>query len=231
VPLPQTGEGLVRSRNSALAGVTPPAETATRSVARLRPAATLYLCCVVALAVGGGLLGIRLLQTGEAKTPVHGGPSGLGVPARTSFGYIEVESVAQIRGLTPKALAGMTHGIQNLVKANQMQVQLVLALRNASGNTLAYDPGQFALRLGLPGGKVKRFASVTTSVRAGRLAARSAMETTIGFVIPRFNPKGARISLEFRDRGRARLTLDLGRVRPGGSLAAVRAALNQGHQH
>src|SRR3982751_1604873 len=82
VPLPQTGEGFVQPRN----GVHPPAEGATRAAARLRPAATLYLCCVVALAVGGGLLGIRLLQTGAANTPVHTGPSGLGMPVRTSFG-------------------------------------------------------------------------------------------------------------------------------------------------
>ncbi|NUR75558.1 MAG: hypothetical protein HOQ28_04625 [Thermoleophilia bacterium] len=181
--------------------------------------------------MGGALLGFRLLQTGGTDRPVHVGPSGLGVPFRTSFGSLEVESVEQIQGLTPKALAGMTHGIHSLVQANQMQVQLVIALRNASGKTIVYDPADFALRLVRPGGKVQRFASVTTSVRAGRLAARSAMETTIGFVIPRFNPKGARISFELRETDRARLTLDLGPVRPGGSLAAVRAALNQAHQH
>ncbi|MDX6476945.1 MAG: hypothetical protein QOH95_2456 [Gaiellaceae bacterium] len=57
------------------------------------------------------------------------------------------------------------------------------------------------------------------------------METTIGFVIPRFNPKGTRLSLELRERGRSPLTIDLGRVRPGGSLAAVQAALNDAHNH
>jgi hypothetical protein len=204
---------------------------AAGGAARLRPAALLYLCCVAALAVGGGLLGVRLLQAGAPTTNVHTGPPGLGVPASTSFGFVEVESVQQIRGLTPKALAGMTHGIQSLVKANQMQVQLVLALRNARGSTEDYDPAQFVMRLVRPTGKSKIYQSGSTSVRAGRLAARSSMETTVGFVIPRFNPKGTRISLEFRERGRQPLTLDLGRVRPGGSLAAVRAALAQGHVH
>src|SRR5207244_1600329 len=101
--------------------------------ARLRPATLLYLCCVLALAVGGGLLGVRLLQTSAVQSHAQRvvGPAGLGVPARTSFGWVEVESVEQIRGLTPKALAGVTHGIHSLVKADQMQVQLVLALRNA----------------------------------------------------------------------------------------------------
>jgi hypothetical protein len=198
---------------------------------RLRPAAILYLCCVLALAVGGLFLGVRLLQAGATTTSVHLGPPGLGVPAPTSFGSVEVESVQQIRGLTPKALAGMTHGIQSLVKADQLQVQLVLALRNARGSTTDYDPAQFVVRLGRPGGKSKTYSSVSTSVRAGRLAARSSMETTIGFVIPRFNPKGTRISLELRERGRQPLALDLGRVRPGGSLAAVRAALARGHVH
>jgi hypothetical protein len=57
------------------------------------------------------------------------------------------------------------------------------------------------------------------------------METTIGFVIPRFNPKGSRIALELREPGRTPTNLDLGPVRPGGSLAAVQAALAQGHVH
>jgi hypothetical protein len=205
---------------------------AAGGAARLRPAALLYLCCVVALAIGGGLLGIRLLQTGaETATVAHVGPPGLGVPAPTSFGTIEVESVQQLRGLTPKALSGMTHGIRSLVKADQVQVQLVLALRNTRGSTIAYDPGQLALRVGRPGGKSIAYPSQTTSVRGGQLAARSSMETTIGFVIPRFNAKGSRIAFQMREPGRAPLNLDLGPVRPGGSLAAVRAALAQGHVH
>ena len=206
--------------------------TAAGGAARLRPAAMLYLACVLALAVGGGVLGVALLQTGTpAVTAAHAGPPGLGVPARASFGYLEVESVSQILGLTPKALSGMTHGIQSLVKADQMQVQLVLALRNTGGSTTDYDPTQLALRVGRPGGKTKTYDSVSTSVRAGRLAARSSMETTVGFVIPRFNAKGSRISLELREPNRPPLKLDLGPVRPGGSIAAVRAALAQGHVH
>jgi hypothetical protein len=204
--------------------------SAAGGAARLRPAAMLYLCCVLALAVGGGLLGVRLLQTSATTIHVHTGAPGLGVPTATSFGSVEVESVEQIRGLTPKALSGMTHGIQSLVKLDQMQVQLVLALRNSRGQTVAYDPADFVLRL-TGARKAKTYSSVNTSVRAGTLAPRSAMETTVGFVIPRFNPKGTRLSLEFRESGRRALTLDLGPVRPGGSLAAVRAALNDAHHH
>jgi hypothetical protein len=187
----------------------------------------LYVCCVLALAAGGGVLGFRLLETGSAGDHVHAaGPSGLGVPVRTSFGALEVESVEQIRGLTPKALSGVTHGIHSLVSADEMQVQLVLALRDERNRAVAYDPAAFQLRLGR-----KRYESVTTSVRAGRLAPRSSMETTLGFVIPRFNPRGTRLTLEFRERGRVPVVLDLGRVRPGGSLEAVRAALQAGHRH
>jgi hypothetical protein len=204
---------------------------AAGEAARLRPAAMLYLGCVLVLALGGGLLGVRLLQTSSTVKPVHVGPPGLGVPAKTSFGFVEVESVEQLRGLTPKELSGVTHGIHSLVKADRMQVQLVLALRNTRGSSTAYDPTQFRLRLARAGGTSKAFGSVTTSVRTGRLAGRSSMETTIGFVIPRFNPKGTRLSLEFRDRAGKPLNLDLGPVRPGGSLAAVRAALNLAHNH
>jgi hypothetical protein len=160
------------------------------------------------------------------------GPPGLGVPAATNFGYVEVESVEQIRGLTPKALAGVTHGIHSLVQADQMQVQLLLALRNTHGQAIPYDPADFRLRLARGGtAKSKTYPSVSTSVRAGELAARSELETTIGFVVPRFSPKGTRLSLEFRNPGRPPLALDLGPVRPGGSLAAVQAALSQEHHH
>ena len=196
--------------------------------------AALYLGCVLVLAVGGGLLGTRLLQAGASHGHAHAhravGPPGLGTPVRTSFGLFQVESIAQIRGLTPKALAGMTHGIQSLVKADQMQVQLLLALRNNQARTVAYDPAQFRLRLVRRNGKSTTFESVTTSVRAGELTARSEMESTVGFVIPRFSPKGTRLSLEFLEGSRPPLALDLGPVRPGGSLAAVQAAL-AGHQH
>jgi hypothetical protein len=191
----------------------------------------LYFGCVLALAAGGGLLGIRLLQAGTADGHAHAGLPGIGVPARTSFGSVDVESVQQIRGLTPKALAGVTHGIHSLVKADQMQVQLVLLVRNERNRAIAYDPGRYVLRLVRAGSKSKGYTSVTTSVRAGRLASRSAMETTIGFVIPRFSRKGTRLALELRERGREPLTLDLGRARPGGSFADVRAALRGAHQH
>ena len=201
--------------------------------ARLRPVAALYLGCVLALAVGGGLLGTGLLRAGAAHNhaQVAVGTSGLGSPVRTSFGLYQVESVAQIRGLTPKALSGVTHSIQSLVKADKMQVQLLLALRNTHARTVAYDPAQFRLRLVRPGGKTTTFESVSTSVRAGELTARSDMETTIGFVVPRFSPKGTRLSFEFLEASGPPRAVDLGPVRPGGSLAAVQATLNAGHAH
>lgn len=224
----ESSKSLVRESAPAAMG----AVVVSTGWAHLRPAAMLYLACVFALAAGGALLGIRLLQTGAAGSEtVHLGPPGLGVPARTSFGSVEVESVAQILGLTPKALAGVTHGIHGLVEAEQMQVQLVLALRNSGASTTPYDPARFRLGLVRAGSATRTYPSVSTSVRTGELAARSAMETTIGFVVPRFNPKGTRLSLRFREPGRAPVSLDLGPVRSGGSLAAVRAALNSAHQH
>jgi len=198
---------------------------------QLRPAAVLFLGCVLVLAIGGGLLGMRLLQTSGQSSTVHLGPPGLGTPTKTSFGQIEVESVEQIRGLTPKQLAGMTHGIQSLVKADQMQVQMVVDLRNDGARRVAYDPAHFALRLVRRDGKTKIYDSVNTSVRAGLLESHSSMETTLGFVIPRFNPKGTRLFLAFNQRIGPRINLDLGPVRPGGSRADVQAALDAGHQH
>jgi len=198
---------------------------------QMRPAAMLFLGCVVVLAIGGGLLGMRLLQTSGQSATVHIGPPGLGAPTKTSFGQVEVESVEQIRGLTPKQLAGMTHGIQSLVKADQMQVQMVIALHNARSQAVVYDPAQFVLRLVRRTGRATSYDAVSTSVRAGQLESRSSMETTLGFVIPRFNPKGTQLSLQVRQRVGPRINLDLGPVRPGGSRAEVQAALDAGHHH
>ena len=197
----------------------------------LRPGAAWFVGCVLALAVGGGLLGLRLLQPSAAHVHAHAQPGPLGVAVPTSFGQLEVESVAQIRGLTPKALAGVTHGIQSLVRADEMQVQLVLALKNESGRPRPFDAGAFRIRVGR-GGSVKTFEPVSTSVRAGVLAPKSTMETTIGFVVKRFNAKGSRLTLVFNDPGQAAATtLDLGPVRPAGATAASIKALYLGHHH
>jgi hypothetical protein len=197
----------------------------------LRQGTTLYLGCVLVLALGGALLGLRLVQARPAAhSHVHAAATGIGVPVRTSFGRFEVESIQQIRGLTPKALAGMTHGIQSLVRADQMQVQLVVALRNDGYRATPYDPAAFRLRV-TGRGRSQAFDPVSTSVRAGVLAPRSLMETTVGFVVQRFNPPGSRLSLELADGRGAPITLDLGPVRRAGATAAEIGALYQGHHH
>jgi hypothetical protein len=117
------------------------------------------------------------------------------------------------------------------VRVDQMEVQLVLALRNTEASATTYAPAQFELALVDAGKRTRTYRSVSTSVRSGELAARSSMETTIGFVIPRFNPRGTRLVLRFREPGRAPVNLDLQPVRSGGSLVAVRAALNGARQH
>ena len=193
-------------RRGACPGLSAPMPTGDGLLVRFMPAEDIALEAFVALC---------------AAARAHGNGT-VEVTARGSL---------QIRGLTPKALSGVTHSIQSLVKANQMQVQLLLALRNNGARTVPYDPAKFRLRLVRPGGKATTFESVSTSVRAGELTARSEMETTIGFVVPRFSPKGTRLSFEFLEASGPPRAVDLGPVRPGGSLAAVQAALNAGHVH
>src|SRR2546430_8830663 len=79
---------------------------ASGGAARLRPAALLYLCCVAVLAIGGGLLGVRLLQAGAPTPFLHTRPARVGVPAATSFRVGRGGGVPQVPRLTPKALAG-----------------------------------------------------------------------------------------------------------------------------
>ncbi len=93
----------------------------------------------------------------------------------------------------------MTHGIQSLVKADQMQVQMVIALHNARSQTVAYNPAHSCS--GSCGAREGDELRHGEHERARRTAeSRSSMETTLRFVIPRFNPKGTQLSLQVRQR-------------------------------
>ena len=70
---------------------------------------------------------------------------GINEPAATSFGSIVVSEADDLIGLTSQDLAGVTHGIQNLVLIDKTQIQLTVALLNRSSSAVSYAPDQFTL--------------------------------------------------------------------------------------
>jgi len=75
----------------------------------------------------------------------HSGPFGLAQDVRTSFGVVTIESVDKSTGLTSQQLAGVNHGIQNLVSPDQVQLDVLVSITNELDAPAAYSPDQFVL--------------------------------------------------------------------------------------
>lgn len=116
-------------------------------------------------------------------------------PVSTSFGTIIVSQADDLIGLTSQDLAGVTHGIQNLVLADNTQIQLTVALINRTGKSVTIAPDQF--RLISPQSADAILISGAT-IRTGELRPRSNIETTLSFVVPR---DGATYTLQYLDPG------------------------------
>jgi hypothetical protein len=125
----------------------------------------------------------------------------------TSFGTFVVSEADDLKGLTSQDLAGVTHGIQNLVLADKSQIEVTLALINGSGSPVAYSPDQFKLTPA-QGGKSVSITGAT--MKDGELPPRSNIGATLTFVVPR---DGTAYILEFTDPGNHQvLRVDLGKV-------------------
>jgi hypothetical protein len=138
----------------------------------------------------------------------HGSTSALaGRVARTAFGDVAVEDVQELKGLTRRQLAGVNHGIQNLVGPDKAQVQLTVALHNGRGGTVDYSTDQFRM---YAGNSRRAIQPLSSTIGAGTLQPDASIEGVMGFVVPR---NGARISLAFDDRaGDRTIRIDLGRT-------------------
>lgn len=112
----------------------------------------------------------------------HGRLVAVGQPIRTSFGTLTVVHVETLAGLTADDLAGMTHGVQNLVRSNAVQVQIFLQLTNRTTTPAAYSPAQFKL-LGAP----VAIDPAGGTLQTGRLPGQATLNVEIDFVTPRTN--------------------------------------------
>ena len=180
--------------------------------------------CTAALVLVGGVLATRVTGGEDRSTALH--PAALvrqnntdiGRDISTSFGVVAAESVRALGGLGARPLAGVTHGIQNLVRPDQMQVQVLVALTNELSRTVRYAPQQFRLRVGA---RTRRVLPRGATFHPGILQPRASIEGNVVFVAPRTR---APLVLEFAD-ARGPIAIDLGRATPG------RAPPSYAHQH
>jgi hypothetical protein len=174
-----------------------------------RPLIALVLS-VVALAVGGVVISIGLLERGapQPQVPALTGPFGVSQDIPTSFGAVAIDNVEKVNGLTAKALAGVTHGISNYVPPNKVQVQASVTLTNLlNADTVDYSPTQFRL---LVGRKRKPVEDVRASFRPGTLQPNASISGQVKFIAPR---TGSQLWIEFTDPKRPKpILIDLGKT-------------------
>lgn len=167
------------------------------------------LGAVIALASFGAVKATGIL-TGASAPPaptLPQGPFGTSQDIPTSFGVVAVEYVEKIKGLRAKELAGMTHGVQGLVKADKMLVRANVTLTNLTTEPLKYSPTQFRMLIGKDRKPVNELRA---SFQPGALQPDAAIEGQLSFVAPR---NGTRLWLAFDDPGRSKpILIDLGRT-------------------
>jgi len=162
----------------------------------------LPLVLVILLIVWGSSMAYKTLNQ---KPPQI---SGINQPVETSYGSIIVSEADDLIGLTSQDLAGVTHGIQNLVLVDKTQIQLTVALLNRSGQRISISPKDFTLVNSENAMKVILISNAT--IHDGELQPRSNIEATLSFVVPR---DGASYILQYQDPGNDKIVeIDLGGV-------------------
>jgi len=187
-----------------------------------------FIAAVAAAAVVGVVLAVGLLAgtAGGHATADATGPFAVLDEVPTSFGFLAVEHAETLKGLTAKDLAGAVHGIGTFVGREKALVRASVTLRNGPVRPLDYSPAQFRIAATGKDGKVKRYPLSHASVRAGILQPDAAVDIGLGFVVPR---DGARLALEFVDRGRSKpIVVDLA-TGAGRTTAAEKRAAAGGH--
>lgn len=207
----------------------PGSATASRSAA---PAPLLALLAfVLTLAVIGTYLAAGVIVGGsddsagptaaQKTTPKNG--FAVGDSVFTSFGAVAIETVEKNKGLGQRALAGVTHGIKNLVPPDKAQVQLFATMTNLTGKTVEYSPTQWSLLIGSK--TAKPLPLTQASIKPGVLQPNAAIDARLSFIVPR---KGQKLWARFKDPARDKpFLIDLGRV----SKTGKGALLNTLHNH
>jgi hypothetical protein len=156
----------------------------------------IFLALVTTLALAGLLQAGRMLASGvKAQPETDSSAFSIGQSIPTSFGIVVVDDVENLAGLTSQDLGGMTHGIQNLVLADQAQIQVSILLSNQTDSAIYYSPTQFRL---LEQQGLDLILPFGATVKPGMLGPKASIEATLSFIAPR---NGGRLWIRFDDPG------------------------------
>lgn len=147
------------------------------------------LVFAIALAVAGALQAADTIADSTHEVATATFPRTIA----TSFGLLTIGQVDTLGGLTSQDLAGVTHGIQNLVTSNEVQIEVSLQLVNRSDGFMTYTPEQFSL-IGVCSAKGSK--PVSGTLQTGSLPAHATIDAVLNFVAPRTNQQ---LWLEYRD--------------------------------
>jgi hypothetical protein len=160
------------------------------------------LALAVSLAIVGAVLAFGMLTTNDLGNLHHASAYVVGDAAPTSFGAVAVTDVQMLAGLSPEDLGGVTHGVQNLVTPENVQVELSVVLTNRGNRSIDYALTQQFRVLKESGDEVDRQPGLVN--RPGKLAPHSSVTGTLRYVAPR---DGGPLWLEYQDPGSARPVL------------------------
>ena len=157
----------------------------------------------IAAALAGMLLAAQLVARAQPATE-----SEQDVP--TSFGTLRVTRVDLIDGLTPEDLAGMTHGIQNLVPSDKVQVAASVLLTNRGQRPVDYSPARQFRVVSSSGAAVEPLSGQVAETAV--LPAHASLTTSISYSASR---DGGELWLEYLDPGRGSpIRVRLGSIDP-----------------
>lgn len=172
---------------------------------------TLLAVSITVAAVAGGGLAVSTMGSDQhpaASARQHPAVSDVGRDIRTSFGVVAVQYVTQVAGVTNRALSGASHGVQNLVPAGRLGLQVGIAVTNQGHRRVYVSPDQFRLLVDPPGGRRRVIAPVSGTVSSRQLPPAVGVEGSLGFVIP---AERAHLSVSYLGPGqRIAIVIDLG---------------------
>ncbi|MDQ1629959.1 MAG: hypothetical protein QOI54_3703 [Actinomycetota bacterium] len=173
---------------------------------RLSARWVVFVAVVALLATVGGVTAASLLRTSnDPAGQIEGSVS-------TSFGSLAVHQSEVLNGLSSSALGGMSHGVQNLVADDKVEIAVTVTLVNKRASRLHYAADQFQLLSGRTVPTGAPIAALGTSLSSGVLERGGSVEGAVNFVTA---INGKRLWLQYDDNGR-QVLVRLGAVaRPG----------------
>ena len=155
----------------------------------------LIIGAVALLAVFGAALGVNVITTPD--DPAHQPPAWtVGDEVPTSFGAVAITDVSQLAGLSADDLAGVTHGVGDLVPPDKEQVELSVVVSNTSNRAVSYSFQDEFKMVTSTGGDVSQLPGASSPT--GKISGNSSLTTQLRFMAPR---DGGALILEFREPG------------------------------